>query len=295
MIWLSVQDQQRLKNNDGMKWHATQTAKGMLPLSQGHMAENVEVKNQLSIYIYSYVNQWKRPCHLSFATCHLSPATSLQPWLARLFSWRWAQGKSTIGADRAVIAWLVFSIVAFHWLLSTDTFWLSVPASLLSTVTFHLIRWGLGRDIMGDVLNNKFGGYVYNSILARLGIVLHISAFIVTDCSSEFHWSLIPLRFAGLQGTTRRRRWGGVATFCLDHEVKIILFWIWLTHFVWHEIHFIIQTILTICASSRHLNWAERDCAVCALRGGMRKAHQVQVRGGMGGLPPDMPLCPHGS
>ena len=40
---------------------------------------------------------------------------------------------------------------------------------------------------MGDVLNNKFGGYVYNSILARLGIVLHISAFIVTDCSSEFH------------------------------------------------------------------------------------------------------------
>ena len=81
MIWLSVQDQQRLKNNDGMKWHATQTAKGMLPLSQGHMAENVEVKNQLSIYIHIYIamsinESVHITCHLPPVICHLPPLCS---------------------------------------------------------------------------------------------------------------------------------------------------------------------------------------------------------------------------
>ena len=75
MIWLSVQDQQRLKNNDGTKWHATQTAKAMLPLSQGHMAENVEVKNQL--YKAMSINESVHvTCHLPPVICHLPPLCS---------------------------------------------------------------------------------------------------------------------------------------------------------------------------------------------------------------------------
>lgn len=60
-------------------------------------------------------------CHLSSVTCHLFAATAgeiifMEMGAEEEYNWRRQSHHSLIGS------WLVFSIAAFHWLLSTDTF-----------------------------------------------------------------------------------------------------------------------------------------------------------------------------
>ena len=229
----------------------------------------------------------------SLVTYHLSSVTCLilQPWLGlgTWFFWQWVLKRSTCGADRHVIAWLVFLL-----LFSTDFFslqhWYFLSPSIWFIEVWDERSWA--------TFWTASSGAMCISHLMWLGIALHVHchrlfiwcALMCIHCHRLFPDSSKVRGFARNNPAKSVKRGGQI----LDGEVQIFFIWhVWHeVHFVCHEVHFVIQTIP---AGSRHADGAEGDHCVRALCGGVREAPEVPPQDDVGGLPPDVPLCLHGN